>query len=397
MALLSGIAQRSKAVVVKMSCFISMSSFYCFCVACSTGRRNYSLRKNSSAIDGRGGYPYFVQMENMTKTKEKQGYTLDEVRQLYDRPLLDIIFQAAGIHRQHHDAGEMQICTLLSVKTGGCTENCGYCSQSVHNDAELEKELLMKIDDVLIEARKAKEAGSTRFCMGAAWPKVLDGRAFERVLGMVKGVSDMGLEACCTLGMLTQEQAVRLKDAGLTSYNHNLDTSRDYYDKVVTTRNYDDRLETLQNVANAGMKSCSGGILGLGESIEDRVAFLYELSKLDPQPESVPINMLVPVKGTPMEDNEPLDIFEWIRAIAVARIIMPHSMVRLSAGRLTISKEAQAMAFLAGANSIFAGEKLLTTPNPEKDVDYALLKELKLTPRAPFKDEASVSKDSDAA
>lgn len=321
-----------------------------------------------------------------------QNYTHDDVAALYNRPLLDLIYEAATVHRANHDANEMQMCTLLSIKTGGCTEDCGYCSQSVHNEAELDKELLMKTDDVLEQARKAKEAGSTRFCMGAAWPKVLDGRAFDRVCDMVKGVSDMGLEACCTLGMLTEEQAFRLKEAGLSAYNHNLDTSREFYDKVITTRNYDDRLDTLKNVAKAGISACCGGILGLGESRDDRISLLHTLANLNPQPESVPINMLVPVKGTPMENNEPLDIFEWIRAIAVARILMPKAMVRLSAGRLTISKEAQAMAFMAGANAIFTGEKLLTTPNPKADADYGLLDDLGIKPRAPFKEEKPCEK-----
>ncbi|MGH1404308.1 MAG: biotin synthase BioB [Alphaproteobacteria bacterium] len=311
---------------------------------------------------------------------------LEDVRKLYHRPLLDLVYEAAGVHREHHTANEMQMCTLLSIKTGGCTEDCGYCSQSLHNEAELEKEVLMKTDDVLEQARKAKDAGSTRFCMGAAWPKVLDGRAFDRVCDMVEGVSGMGMEACVTLGMLTESQAQRLADAGLTAYNHNLDTSREFYDKVITTRNYDDRLDTLKNVAKAGINACCGGILGLGETEEDRVSLLHTLCNLDPQPESVPINMLVPVEGTPMANNELLDIFEWIRAIAVARILMPKAMVRLSAGRLTISKEAQAMAFMAGANAIFTGEKLLTTPNPEKDADYELLDELGIKPRAPFKE-----------
>ncbi len=328
----------------------------------------------------------------MSIEDKNQSYTLEEVTALYNRPLLDLIYDAAGVHRKHHTANEMQMCTLLSIKTGGCTEDCGYCSQSIHNDAELDKEILMKTDDVLEQARKAKESGSTRFCMGAAWPKVMDGRAFDRVCDMVKGVTDMGMEACCTLGMLTEDQAMKLKDAGLTAYNHNLDTSREFYDKVITTRNYDDRLDTLKNVAKAGISACCGGILGLGESEKDRISLFHTLSNLNPQPESVPINMLVPVEGTPMENNKMLDIFEWIRCIAVARILMPDAMVRLSAGRLTISKEAQAMAFMAGANAIFTGEKLLTTPNPEKDADYGLLKELGIEPRAPFKDEVDVPK-----
>jgi biotin synthase len=327
-----------------------------------------------------------------------QTLTLDAVTALYRRPLLDLVFEAAQVHRAHHPANEMQMCTLLSIKTGGCAEDCGYCSQSIHNNADLEKEILMKTEDVLVQARKAKEAGSTRFCMGAAWPRVLDGRAFDRVCDMVKGVSDLGLEACCTLGMLTESQAIKLKEAGLTAYNHNLDTSREFYDKVITTRSYDERLETLKNVAKAGISTCCGGILGLGETESDRISLLHTLANLNPQPESVPINMLVPVAGTPMENNAPLDIFEWIRCIAVARIVMPKAMVRLSAGRLTISKEAQALAFMAGANAIFTGEKLLTTPNPQKDADYSLLAELGISPRAPYKDsDAKHSRDARAA
>lgn len=313
-------------------------------------------------------------------------FTKDDVAALYNKPFMDLVYQAASIHREHHDPQEIQMCTLLSIKTGGCTEDCKYCSQSIHNNTELEKEILMKTEEVLTQARAAKEAGSTRFCMGAAWPKVLEGRAFDRVCDMVKGVSDMGMEACVTLGMLTYEQAVRLKEAGLSAYNHNLDTSEEFYDKIITTRKYQERLDTLDNVAKAGISACSGGILGLGEKEEDRISLLTTLANLDPQPESVPINMLVPVKGTPMENVERLDIFEWIRCIAVARILMPHSMVRLSAGRLEISKEAQALAFMAGANAIFTGEKLLTTANPEKDFDHALLAKLGLKPRAPYKE-----------
>ena len=323
--------------------------------------------------------------------------SLEEVRALYNRPLLDLVYDAAGVHRAHHDHHEMQMCTLLSIKTGGCLEDCKYCSQSIHNNADLEKEVLMKTDEVLAQAKAAKEAGSTRFCMGAAWPRVLDGRAFDRVCDMVKGVSDMGLEACCTLGMLTETQAHKLKEAGLTAYNHNLDTSEEFYDKIITTRTYQDRLETLENVAKAGISACCGGILGLGESEEDRISLLHTLSNLDPQPESVPINMLVPVEGTPLENVAPLDVFEWIRCIAVARILMPKAMVRLSAGRLEISKEAQAMAFMAGANAIFTGEKLLTTPNPEKDIDTALLGELGMKPRAPYKDDEKISDQTQAA
>ena len=334
-----------------------------------------------------------INLSVMTQTQISK----EQVQALYDMPLLDLIHEAATVHRAHHDPSEMQMCTLLSIKTGGCTEDCKYCSQSIHNNTDLEKEVLMKTDEVLAQARKAKEAGSTRFCMGSAWPRVMDGRAFDRVIDMVKGVRELGMEACCTLGMLNAEQANKLADAGLTAYNHNLDTSEEFYDKIITTRSYQERLETIQNVANAGINVCSGGILGLGEEDHDRVSLLHTLATMDPQPESVPINMLVPVAGTPLEDQERLDIFEWIRCIAVARILMPQSMVRLSAGRLTISKEAQAMAFMAGANAIFTGEKLLTTPNPEKDADYGLLAELGIKPRVPNKEEQSCEKLSGTA
>ena len=313
---------------------------------------------------------------------------LADVKTLYHKPLLDLVFEAAGVHRKHHDQNEMQLCTLLSIKTGGCVEDCKYCSQSIHNNATLDKELLLKTDEVLAQAKAAKDSGSTRFCMGAAWREVKDGRAFDRVLDMVRGVSEMGMEACCTLGMLTEEQAKKLKEAGLTAYNHNLDTSEEFYDKIITTRTYQDRLDTIENVAKAGISLCCGGILGLGESEDDRISLLHRLANLDPQPESVPINMLVPISGTPLEGQETLDIFEWIRCVAVARILMPKAMVRLSAGRLEISKEAQALAFLAGANAIFTGEKLLTTPNPEMDKDSGLLKQLGLKPRAPYKEAA---------
>jgi biotin synthase len=311
---------------------------------------------------------------------------LKSVENLYNRPLLDLVYEAASVHRAHHDHHEMQMCTLLSIKTGGCAEDCKYCSQSIYNNTNLEKEILMKTDEVLAEACRARDSGSTRFCMGAAWPRVLDGRAFERVLEMVRGVRELGLEACCTLGMLSESQAVRLKEAGLTAYNHNLDTSEEYYGEVITTRTYQDRLDTLANVAKAGISACCGGIVGMGESRQDRISLLHRLANLNPQPESVPVNMLVPVAGTPLENTQKLDVFEWIRCVAVARILMPRAMVRLSAGRLEISREAQALAFLAGANAIFTGEKLLTTPNPAEDKDAELLQALGLRPRAPHKD-----------
>ena len=309
--------------------------------------------------------------------------TLDDVKALYAKPLLDLIYQAATIQRAHHDAQQIQLCTLQSIKTGGCTEDCKYCSQSIHNQTELEKESLMDVASVLESAKRAKDSGSTRFCMGAAWRQATDGRAFDRVLEMVRGVRALGLEACVTLGMLSEEQALRLKEAGLNAYNHNLDTSEEYYDKIITTRTYQDRLQTIAHVATAGISLCCGGILGMGESREDRIKFLHTVANLNPQPESVPINALVPVEGTPLADAEPVDVFDWIRVIAVTRILVPKAMVRLSAGRLTISREAQAVAFLAGANAIFTGDKLLTTPNPGAQDDHQLMAALGLKPRPP--------------
>lgn len=317
---------------------------------------------------------------------ETHRWTEAEVAQLYDRPLLDLVFRAAEVHRRHHDAHEIQMCTLASIKTGGCPEDCAYCPQSVHYETPVESEKLMQVEDVLRDAREARDAGSTRFCMGAAWREVNDGRAFERVLEMIRGVRALGLEACATLGMVTADQARRLADAGLTAYNHNLDTSEEFYGAIITTRTYEDRLRTIANVSGAGIQVCCGGIVGLGEARADRVKLLHTLACLDPQPESVPINALVPVEGTPLETQPELDIFEWIRAIAVARILLPNAMVRLSAGRLSIGAEAQALAFLAGANSIFTGEKLLTTPNPELDFDQSLLARLGLHARVPDKE-----------
>jgi biotin synthase len=313
----------------------------------------------------------------------------EDVQALYAQPLLDLIYQAATVHRANHDPREIQMCRLLSIKTGGCVEDCKYCSQSIHNNTELKKQPLMQVEEILAQARKAKEEGSTRFCMGAAWREVKDGRAFDRVIEAVRGVRELGLEACVTLGMLNDDQAKRLKEAGLTAYNHNLDTSESHYSKIVSTHTYQDRLRTLKAVSNAGISACCGGIMGMGETDEDRIDFLHTLSNLDPQPESVPVNALVPVEGTPLEDSKSLDLFAWLRVIAVARILMPKAMVRLSAGRLSLSKEAQAMAFLAGANAIFTGEKLLTTPNPDADVDGDLLQALSLVPRPSDKEETA--------
>jgi biotin synthase len=320
------------------------------------------------------------------RTAPEDAWTFAAVKALHDRPLLDLVFEAARVHRAHHDPREIQLCTLASIKTGGCPEDCAYCPQSSRYDTGLDTQKLMQVEEVLSAARAARDAGSTRFCMGAAWRNVNDGRTFERVLDMVRGVRDLGLEACCTLGMLTADQARRLGEAGLTAYNHNLDTSEEFYGNIITTRTYADRLETIRNVAEAGISVCCGGIIGMGEAADDRIGLLTTLANLDPQPESVPINTLVAIPGTPLADQTPVDPFDWIRVIAVARILLPKAMVRLSAGRLSISPEAQALAFLAGANSIFTGEKLLTTPNPEADFDRALLGRLGLYARVPDKE-----------
>jgi biotin synthase len=305
----------------------------------------------------------------------KHEYTLAEVRAIYDLPIPDLVMRAQTVHREHHPAGEVQLCSLLSVKTGGCPEDCAYCPQSSHYDTGLERERMMKTPEVLDAASRAKAAGATRFCMGAAWREVKDGPAFDDVLEMVRGVRALGMEACCTLGMLTEAQAQRLAEAGLSAYNHNLDTSRSYYKSIISTRTYDDRLRTLTNVRKAGITVCSGGIIGMGESLDDRCGMLMTLANLDPQPESVPVNALVPVEGTPLADQAPVDGLELVRMIATARILMPASRVRLSAGRMALSREAQVLCFLAGANSIFYGEKLLTTGNPDVSADQSLLRD----------------------
>jgi biotin synthase len=295
------------------------------------------------------------------------------VRSLYDTPLFELIDRARAVHRRHHAADEVQLCTLLSVKTGGCPEDCAYCPQSSHYTTDVGPEKMLDVDEVLAAARRAKVAGSTRFCMGVAWREVKDGPAFERVLAMVRGVKEVGLEACATLGMLSGAQAARLKEAGLDAYNHNLDTSREHYRSIITTRTYDDRLRTLEHVRAAGITVCCGGIIGMGESALDRCKMLHTLATLDPQPESVPINALVPVRGTPLEDAPPVDPLELVRMVACARVLIPAARVRLSAGRAVLGREAQILAFYAGANSIFSGDKLLTTPNPSVDDDRALL------------------------
>lgn len=305
----------------------------------------------------------------------RNDWTRDEIQELYNQPFLDLVFQAQQIHRQNFPANTVQVSTLLSIKTGKCPEDCKYCSQSARYDSKLEAEKRIAVSKVIEEAKQALDAGSTRFCMGAAWRNPHE-RDMPYVLEMVKEVKALGLETCMTLGMLNQSQAERLKDAGLDYYNHNLDTSREYYSNIISTRTFDDRLTTIDFVRNSGMKVCSGGILGLGEHQNDRVGLLHELATLPIHPESVPINMLVPIEGTPLANVEKLDVTEWIRSIAVARIIMPKSYIRLSAGRESMSDSDQALAFMAGANSLFSGEKLLTTPNAGKGKDKILFEKL---------------------
>ena len=312
----------------------------------------------------------------------RHDWSVEEVEALFALPFNDLIFRAQGVHRQRFDANEVQMSTLLSIKTGGCAEDCAYCPQAAQYQTGVEADKLMQVDTVIAAARAAKEAGASRYCMGAAWRELKD-RDVEAICDIVKGVKDLGLETCMTLGMLTEPQAGRLAEAGLDYYNHNIDTSPEYYGDIITTRTMQDRFDTLQHVRDAGMKVCCGGIVGLGEGRRDRAAMLVTLANMEQHPESVPINMLVQVKGTPLHGTEKLDALEFVRTIAVARIMMPASMVRLSAGRETMSDEVQALAFLAGANSIFCGPKLLTTANPTQPKDEALFDKLGLKPMAP--------------
>lgn len=317
----------------------------------------------------------------------RNNWTLQEIETIYNTPLLELVFKAAQIHQQFNDTAEVQVCTLLSIKTGGCAEDCAYCPQAARYNTGINVQALMKKEEVLAYAQKAKEAGSTRFCMGAAWREVRDNKDFDRVLDMVKGVNEMGMEVCCTLGMLTEDQAKKLAAAGLHSYNHNLDTSEEHYSEIISTRTYDDRLQTLENVRKAGVTVCCGGIIGLGETHADRIKMLHTLCTMPKHPESVPINALVPVAGTPLQHNKKVDVWDMVRMIATARITMPATMVRLSAGRTDMSIAEQALCFLAGANSIFAGDKLLTTPNPSFEEDNEMFKLLGLFPRKAFKEE----------
>lgn len=309
----------------------------------------------------------------------RHDYTRAEVRAIHDLPLFELIDRARAVHLAHHPQSEVQLCTLLSVKTGGCPEDCAYCPQSAHYKTPVDREQMLSVDEVVASAKRAREVGATRLCMGAAWCEVKEGSAFEQVLEMVRRVKAEGLETCVTLGMLSAEQALRLKQAGLDAYNHNLDTSPEFYRSIVTTRAFEERLATLGHVRAAGITVCTGGIIGMGEGVEDRAAMLVELSRLDPHPESVPINALVRVPGTPLESLPPIDPLELVRMIATARILMPRSRVRLSAGRSELGREAQLLCMYAGANSIFYGEKLLTTPNPGPDEDTDLLRSAGLT------------------
>jgi|ERR1700757_82666 len=313
-----------------------------------------------------------------------KNWTKAEILDVYNKPLLELVYEAATVHRQFHKAGEVQISSLLSIKTGGCSEDCAYCPQAARYHTDIKVHKLMSIEEVNTASERAKNAGASRMCLGAAWREVRDNKDFDKVLEMVKTINSKEMEVCCTLGMLTEEQAKKLADAGLYAYNHNIDTSEEFYGDVITTRTYEDRLNTIKNVRKAGMTVCSGGIIGMGESVEDRIGMLFTLTNLTPQPESVPINGLVPVEGTPLEKQEIVSVWDMVRMIATTRIVMPHTSVRLSAGRLSMSMEAQALCFMAGASSIFAGDKLLTTPNPAFNEDMEMFNILGLTPKAAF-------------
>ena len=313
----------------------------------------------------------------------RNDWTKEEVQNIYNQPLLELLYQAATVHREWHNQKEVQVCTLLSVKTGGCPEDCSYCGQAARYQTDIKVQALLPTETVISHAIKAKENGSTRFCMAAAWREVRNNRDFDRIIDMVKGVNELGLEVCCTLGMLTEEQAFRLQEAGLYAYNHNLDTSEEYYDKIISTRNFDNRINTIQHVRKAGISVCSGGIIGLGETTADRVSMLLTLSTMPQHPESVPVNALARVQGTPLEELPKVPIWDMVRMIATARILMPASTVRLSAGRIEMSETEQAWCFMAGANSIFTGEEktLLVTPNPGVNEDLQMLSNLGLEPK----------------
>jgi biotin synthase len=314
-------------------------------------------------------------------------WTIPEIEEIYHSPLLELMYRAATVHRGHHATGEVQVCTLLSIKTGGCPEDCSYCPQSARYQTEVDAEAMLDSDVILNAARTAKDAGSTRFCMGAAWRNARKNKDFDRVIDMVREITDMDMEVCCTLGMLTDEQAAKLKEAGLFAYNHNLDSSEDFYNRIISTRTYQDRLETLDTVRNNNISVCCGGIIGMGETDQDRIELIHNLSTMPEHPGSVPINALIAVEGTPMENQPKVPWYDMVRMIATARITMPDAMVRLSAGRVNMSVEEQAHCFMAGANSIFTGEKLLTTCNNDLNEDQQMFDLLGLKPREAFKGE----------
>jgi biotin synthase len=314
----------------------------------------------------------------------RHNWTFEEIAAIYDLPLLDLVFRAAVVHREHFDPRKVQVSHLVSVKTGGCPEDCHYCPQAARYNTGTKRHGLLPHDEVMAMADRAKEQGASRLCLGAAWRQVKNDKQFDGVLAMVKGITAKGMEVCCTLGMLSEEQACRLKEAGLYAYNHNIDSGKEFYKSIISTRNYEDRLATLENVRKADLTVCSGGIIGMGETRDDRIEMLLTLSSLNPHPESVPINTLVPVAGTPLGDRPSTSVWEWLRMVATTRIVMARSVVRLSAGRKERSEAEQALLFFAGANSIFSGEKLLTTPNPDFASDHAMFTQLGLYPSAPF-------------
>lgn len=314
----------------------------------------------------------------------RHNWTNEEIIALYNKPVMELLYEAATVHRLNHDPNVVQVSTLLSIKTGGCSEDCGYCPQSARYETEIEGNDLMSVQHVKAQALRAKSNGSSRVCMGAAWRNVKDGPEFDQVLEMVRTINRLDLEVCCTLGMITENQAKRLAEAGLYAYNHNLDSSEEYYKEVISTRAFQDRLDTISNVRKTNVTVCSGGIIGMGESIEDRAGLLVALSSLNPQPESTPINALVAVEGTPLEEQKTVEIWEMVRMVATTRIVLPETQVRLSAGRTEMTQEGQALCFFAGANSIFAGDKLLTTPNPDINEDMKLFDKLGMIPQKPF-------------
>ncbi len=328
----------------------------------------------------------------------RHNWKKEEILDIYNTPLLELIYQAATVHRSQNNFAEVQVSSLLSIKTGGCPEDCGYCPQAARYHTDTAVQPLMKTADVVETAKIAKAAGASRMCLGAAWREVRDNRDFDRVLEMVRSINDLDMEVCCTLGMLTESQAQKLADAGLYAYNHNLDSSAEFYETIISTRTYDDRLDTLNHVRKANITVCSGGIIGMGETIEDRIVMLQTLANMEQHPDSLPINALVPVKGTPLENQQRVEIWEMVRMIATARIMMPATVVRLSAGRNEMSIPEQALCFMAGANSIFAGDKLLTTPNPTFDNDMQMFDILGLKPRRPFQErEQPARHEADAA